>query len=73
MPGATRHRARGEAGRVVPGHGAGRPGGTAGRLRRRTSRRAVSNAEIEVPGTGRMWQTVAVTFGRIIIGWRVDT
>src|ERR1700731_3470735 len=31
---------------------------------------SVSDAETHAPKRGRVWQTVAVTFGRIIIGWR---
>lgn len=34
---------------------------------------AVSDREINVPGSGKVWQTVTVTSGRIIIGWRVGT
>jgi hypothetical protein len=33
----------------------------------------VSNGEIDNPTTERVWQTVTVTSGRIIIGWRVGT
>jgi hypothetical protein len=34
---------------------------------------AVSDGEMGVPKGGRVWQTVSVTSGRIIIGWRVGT
>jgi hypothetical protein len=32
---------------------------------------SVPNAETEASDTERVWQTVTVTSGRIIIGWRV--
>jgi hypothetical protein len=35
--------------------------------------RAVSDAETNPPNRGLVWQTDPVTFGRIIIGWRVGT
>jgi hypothetical protein len=31
------------------------------------------DSETKAPSTERMWQTVTVTSGRIIIGWRVGT
>jgi hypothetical protein len=31
------------------------------------------NGETDKPTTERVWQTVTVTSGRIIIGWRVGT
>jgi hypothetical protein len=31
------------------------------------------DSEMKEPSTERMWQTVTVTSGRIIIGWRVGT
>jgi hypothetical protein len=34
---------------------------------------AVSDGEINASTTERVWQTVSVTSGRIIIGWRVGT
>jgi hypothetical protein len=34
---------------------------------------AVSDGEIKEQSTERVWQTVTVTSGRIIIGWRVGT
>jgi hypothetical protein len=33
----------------------------------------VSDGEIEEHGAERVWLTVAMTSGRIIIGWRVGT
>jgi hypothetical protein len=33
----------------------------------------VSDGEIRAPETERVWLTVIVTSGRIIIGWRVGT
>jgi hypothetical protein len=33
----------------------------------------VSDGEIDKPTTERVWQTVTVTSGRIIIGWRAGT
>jgi hypothetical protein len=33
----------------------------------------VSDGEIDDPTTERVWQTVTVTSGRIIIGWRVGS
>jgi hypothetical protein len=34
---------------------------------------AVSDGETKASSTERVWQTVTVTSGRIIIGWRVGT
>jgi hypothetical protein len=34
---------------------------------------SVSDAETTASSAERMWQTVTVTSGRIIIGWRVGT
>jgi hypothetical protein len=31
------------------------------------------DSEMNQPSTERVWQTVTVTSGRIIIGWRVGT
>jgi len=42
-------------------------------LRARRNRRRVSDAETNAPKGERVWQTEHVTFGRIIIGWRVGT
>jgi hypothetical protein len=33
----------------------------------------VPDGEIDNPTTERVWQTVTVTSGRIIIGWRAGT
>jgi hypothetical protein len=42
-------------------------------LRARRNPRPVSNSETNAPKRERVWQTEPVTFGRIIIGWRVGT
>jgi hypothetical protein len=34
---------------------------------------AVSHTETDAPKREQVWQTVPVTSGRIIIGWRVGT
>jgi len=34
---------------------------------------SVSDGETRAPAAERVWQTVTVTSGRIIIGWRVGT
>jgi hypothetical protein len=50
--------------------------GSSGRIRAATARdheNSGPDSETNKPGTERMWQTVTVTSGRIIIGWRVGT
>jgi len=50
--------------------------GSFGRIRAKTARdheNGRPDGEIKGPRTERVWQTVTVTSGRIIIGWRVGT
>jgi hypothetical protein len=42
-------------------------------LRRPRNQPRVSDAETHAPKGEPVWQTEPVTFGRIIIGWRVGT